>query len=460
MTRAVITLIISAFLLASGCASYKPMPLDPDESWMRLESISLEELVLEPGEAPDSDVGSLRPFDYSDGLSADEAAGLAVVMNPELRAFRLEQGIAEGQLVGAGLFPNPEVDTEYLSSPDTWAAEVDVAFDLAQALLTRGPEKERARLRVEEVRWEIADREWQLVNEVKLAFVDSVYWDEALSLNQTQKKVAERTLASIRARQAGGAATELDVILAEFDVTEIELRGTRLAGARRQSLQRLNTLLGLPPNHDTRLQKSEKPLAYRSIIGDAKLLAENMRARRPDLLAGERTYQVAEKELQLAYRKQFPRVHIGPSFETEEGEDSFGIGFSIEIPIFDRNQGEIAARLAERDQKRRLYIAALHRARAEIYAAWAEWEMLDAELGFYFSTVAPRLDDGLRLMEKVFQEGEIDLLQVLVFQGRALQSKREVLEQLRDFHRAGIEVEHAAGPTRPAAQYASSYPPK
>ncbi len=450
MIRTIIKLIVPVVLLTAGCASYERRPLSPDEEWRRLESISLEDLSAKPSKDQDADRRlPTRPFDYSDGLSMDEAAGLAVVLNPDLRVFRLEQGIAEGQLVGAGLLPNPEIDAKWLSEHGRWAGELDALFDLTEALLTRGPEREGARIRLEEVRWEIADREWKLVTKVRLAFTDLMYRDEALSLSQAQKGIAEHTLAGIKARKAHGVATELDVILSEADVTEIERREKRLAGERRRSLQRLNRLLGLPPEHDTRIQNAEKQLAYTALSGDVEALAEKIPFRRPDLLAAEKAYLVAEKELQVEYRKQFPRTRIGPSAERGEGDNFFGFGFSIEIPIFNRNQGEIATKLAERDQKRRSYIAALHDARAELYAKWAEWETLDADLDFYFSRVAPRLDRGLELTEKAFKEGEIDLLKVLVFQDRVLESKREILDTLLDFHRARIEAEEAMGPIRP-----------
>ena len=95
-------------LFATGCAVYEPKPLDPDEEWRRLEAVSLEELARGPAGDGNAGAGPHTAFNYSDGLSIDEAAGLAVVLNPDLRAFRFEKGIAEGQLVGAGLLPNPE----------------------------------------------------------------------------------------------------------------------------------------------------------------------------------------------------------------------------------------------------------------------------------------------------------------------------------------------------------------
>lgn len=439
-------LITAIVLVVTGCTMYRPMPLESEREWKRLESIRLQNLVTIPRDGEAIIDEKVASFIYSDGLSIDEAAGLAVILNPELRAFRMEKGIARGQLVEAGLLPNPEINSKWLTtiSPTSLAGEVDPLFNLTEALVTRGPKKERAHIRIEEVRWEIVDREWLLAKEARLAFIDLLYWDEAINLNQQEMGVVGETLRIIKARQARGATTELEVVVTEAEVAEKEVQGKRIAGKRKQSLQRLNQLLGLPPYHHTHIQKSKNPLSYSPIHGDIDTLTQRLYARLPDLLAAVQAYQGAEKELQIAYRKRFPLVRLGPAYEKEEGEDSLGLGFSLEIPL-NRNRGEIAIKSAERDQKRRLYISRLHEARGELYRVWAERETLDDELKYYFSEIAPKLDRGMELTEKAFRAGQLDILRVLVLQRRILESKREILKKLRDFHRLQVEVKRAAG---------------
>jgi outer membrane protein, heavy metal efflux system len=80
-------------------------------------------------------------------------------------------------------------------------------------------------------------------------------------------------------------------------------------------------------------------------------MAEKLRSQRPDLRQAEQAYLGAEKALQIAMRKQYPQFHIGPSYETGEGEDLLGVGLSLELPVFNRYQGDIFARRAERKKK-------------------------------------------------------------------------------------------------------------
>jgi hypothetical protein len=101
--------MVSLTLAAAGCATFQPKPILEQEVLRDLEAIQLEALQTavteqhqEPGAGP-------RSFDAANGLSADEAVAVSLFLNPDLRAFRKERGIAEGELITAGLLPNPEL---------------------------------------------------------------------------------------------------------------------------------------------------------------------------------------------------------------------------------------------------------------------------------------------------------------------------------------------------------------
>lgn len=439
--------VIATVLTMSGCSRYRPVPLYPDQAWARIEAIRIEDLSKSEMETTDP----TADFDYSDGLSEGEAASLAVVLNSEVRAFRMERGVANAQLIEAGLLPNPEIDTKWLTppiSPTQWAGEASALFDFTEALLSRGPRKARARIRVEEVRWEIADREWRLASETRGAFWDSVYFQEAIKLNLKQRELTEKTVLILRARKERGAGSELETLTAEIEQAKLELQAKRLAGEGKTALQTLNRLLGLPPNHATKLQNSINPLAYLPLAANREKLLENLRRSRPDLWAAEQAYLGSEKDLHLAHRKQFPRFALGPSYSGGDGErkGTFGLGFSFELPFFNRNQGEIALKTAQREQMRLQYVAKLQSARGEFHAVLTNLETLDGELKLFFTGIAPKLDRTLELTLSAFEKGELDVLQVVPVQERALETQRELLERLREFKRAQVDFARICGP--------------
>src|SRR5450432_3217718 len=90
-----------------GCANYKPKPLTtetvakhlavPDEQNLKIAASNINHPTLKPIQ-----------LDLSDGLSPDEAAILAVLINPDLVAQRDQRALAAAQILQAGILPNPQ----------------------------------------------------------------------------------------------------------------------------------------------------------------------------------------------------------------------------------------------------------------------------------------------------------------------------------------------------------------
>src|SRR5437867_9429924 len=91
-------ILVGIGLLCSGCASYEAEPLTPEavnraltppeNDALRVQAAALQHPILQPID-----------FNLADGLSPDEAAVLAVLVNPMLRAQRDKRVVAEAQLI-------------------------------------------------------------------------------------------------------------------------------------------------------------------------------------------------------------------------------------------------------------------------------------------------------------------------------------------------------------------------
>ena len=95
-----------------GCMSFQAKPIVPLDVLRDLQRVRLEGLTAV---APAPHDTPFPHFDLSDGLSADEAVAVALFLNPGLRAFRKERGVAEGEVVAAGVLPMPSFEVTWLS---------------------------------------------------------------------------------------------------------------------------------------------------------------------------------------------------------------------------------------------------------------------------------------------------------------------------------------------------------
>jgi outer membrane protein TolC len=71
--------------------------------------------------------------------------------------------------------------------------------------------------------------------------------------------------------------------------------------------------------------------------------------RRPDVLAALSDYGATESALQIEIAKQYPDIHLNTGYEYDQGLQKWGLlGFGVELPLLNRNEGPIAQAEARR----------------------------------------------------------------------------------------------------------------
>ena len=54
-------------------------------------------------------------------------------------------------------------------------------------------------------------------------------------------------------------------------------------------------------------------------------------------------YQASQSALQLEIARQYPDVQLGPGYEFDQGDNKWMLGLGVTLPVFNQNQGAIAA---------------------------------------------------------------------------------------------------------------------
>jgi outer membrane protein TolC len=225
------------------------------------------------------------------------------------------------------------------------------------------------------VLWE----EWQLIGKARLAVFDIIQ-DEKLrkvltAYHETLRDRFERgrnalgqgnvTLATV----APDLAAVSDTRKALFDL-ERDLDTHR---------HDLNAMLGLAPEVvlplKTQLQVLQvDPQAVMRALAD-------IANRRPDLIALQLGYRSQDEKFRGTIVGQFPALTFGPSYSRDTSDvRSFGPQLTMDLPIFDRNQGNIAIEKTTRDQLRAEFEARLSAAHSEVLASLATQRLLARQL--------------------------------------------------------------------------------
>lgn len=435
------SVLLCLTMAVAGCAPYEAEPLADRRILDELRAATLESagpaVALRKG---------VEPFDPADGLSEEEAVSLALSLNPGLRALRAGKGVAEAQLLAAGLYPDPELDASWLDRPDGTVLE----GSLLQLLPLAGEKrlrKEKAGLRLSEVDLEIGSAEWRLAQQVRITYGEALAAEEGVTVASQALRLRERLLGMVQTRQELGAVPPLEGALVSLDVAA-QRRAWRTAETERaQARQELNRLLGLGPKvvYALQAQGDPWPLGEKGSLPELAELEETALVHRLDLAAAQRAYEQAEKDLQLATRGQYPRLRIGPAYGAEEGERGFGIGAGVDLPLWNRNRGEIAEKLARRRQLAEEFRASLATLRADLARALADLAREDAMIRSYQEEVGPALNQALALVEENLNAGKVDAAALLLIQDRALDARREGLATRQAYRKAALCLDEVLG---------------
>lgn len=452
---------IAACTLLTGCVSYSPRPLEPRTELAALNARTLPlDRFVRTGPAADGRPTDTR-FDASDGLSDRELMALAVSINPDLQAARATLGETESLLVRANTLPNPEVGAA-MGAGILGAGGFKLDTDLLFEILRPGERRARvdaANATIAASQADILAREYELAARVRRATFEVLVAEQTVTILDQEERLRNQAVEIVRGRRDIGEANELDITSTELELLEIR-RDIRLAHVDLdQARLTLDRTVGLPPGFPLPLEQSGRSIDIPLVESVSNAwVDEQILDRRLDLKARAATYQVAEQELRLAISKQYPKLKIGPSFSHEGVSDNYlGIGASIEVPIFDRNQGEIAEKAAARDRVRAEYIADLHRLQSDAMAALSRVRAMRAEIDAQQQHLLPLLDRSQALFRGALAAKEMSVTDWVSAQQRGLRARRAYLDTLVTYRRALLEFEAATG--EPIATFAPSEPP-
>jgi outer membrane protein TolC len=448
-----------AVALLAGCATYRPAPLDEQtvreglQPPVRIATTELEHPLLPP-----------LAVDVADGLSPDEAAVLAVLGNAELRASRTRHGVAGAELIAAGILPNPQltVTADYPLHDDTGATTatgLGLSLEL-NALLTRGQDRSAAQAQLESVDLDLAWQEWQVAQEARLQTCRRAFLVRQLALARDEEEALRTNLRKLDEAADAHLVTET-VRSATIDAYRTA-RSTRLQIEARcdDARHEFNRVLGEAPDRVIEVQARGVPLlaaadsalaaglaaridSLHSVPGDSLLAV--FEGRRLDLAAFRLGYESQEHGLHAAVLRQFPRVGIGINRLVDTSDvHTLGPALTLDLPIFDRNQGEVRIARATREQLRAEYVARVFAARADVADLLQQMSHVRDQL-VNAEQALPELSRLVDVYAGALRVGQVDAMLYFDARTRRFATQLEALALRADLAELSVGLETVTG---------------
>jgi outer membrane protein TolC len=430
---------LALVLALTGCASYDALKL-PERA------------------APASSIEALKGgAAMTVPLRVADVVTLALLNSPDLLATRAQRGVAQAQLLQAGLAPNPNITGAILplaAGPgSTTAWNAGLTYDI-RTLVTLNSRRTAARYQAQTVNASLLWQEWQTAGQAQLLAVDIIAGDRTLALlQQTLDLVGGRARRSDAALAAGNAT----LATAAPDVAALQTAHTAVADQQRLQLGRrhqLNALLGLAPEAPLPLVTTPMlpPFDPAAIEREAAGLA----AHRPDLVALQLGYAAQDEKVRTAILMQFPNLVIGVTGGSDNANvRNIGPQIQIELPIFDHAQGLIATERATRQQLHDEYAARLAQATGQVSALLSEMALQEQQLA-----AAQRDLVGVQrtasLAQAAQRAGNIDERSALDLISAAVTKELEIAALQQSLLNQQVAIDTLVGAGMPAMQIGES----
>lgn len=440
---------VAVLLAAWGCTSYEKKPLRPDDL---LEQVRRTRALAAAGEG----TGDVPAVTFAKAVELLREHGPALV-----RARAAYRAAMEFSEVSTPL-PNPgiEVGPEFGFGPDITAHRVAPVGSLSFAIplsarLARQDDLNRLETAAAQVELLVKHREEYLRlrrawGALVLARRERAVSAELIALSRRSAEVGKRLVEA-------GQATALDVGLLELDLARAETveLDARLGDA--ETVSDLASVTGVAPESFAAIPADALP-GLDAPVPSAEEAVAFLVANHPELARIRAAYDVAEGGLRLEVSKQIPDLSFGVNGGGDPGEHKYSLGLTlgIDIPIFDRNQPEVARALARREEVRAQYEAALADALAGLERARARLAILLEKLDAVRTKVLARAKSQLDLAQKGLEAGVVEALQVLEAERSYRNASIEALAVEKEARAAWVDLEEAAG--RPLLLYPDEAP--
>ncbi|WP_457623330.1 TolC family protein [Persephonella sp.] len=342
---------------------------------------------------------------YSETLS--EILDFALKNSPSVKSFRYELKSAEGDVISAEKYPNPEVYIQFGRIYSQSESGFNLTeFSIHQQLRLWGIRSnavDEALLKKEALKYAYESFENQLIGDIYGKFYEALYLKELLRIKEEEFKLVRSIYEFVEKNYSLGEETKLNLLRAKRDLKITEIEFDQVKTDYLLKLQELSSLVGKE---------------IKNVKGDLRKIKDfhnyNI-AEIPEIKYLSKILKSIDKSIEL--QKSLAKPQIGIEFiagedAAELGKYEFGIGITSTIPVFNRNQGEIfklvnqKRSIVEKINQKKLIFS------NKINGYTKKYNILKDQVTQIEDDTIPSLKEALKLGEMSFKQRVITLFEL------------------------------------------------
>jgi cobalt-zinc-cadmium efflux system outer membrane protein len=382
-------------------------------------------------------------------ITLADAVQIFLKQNLQLVAARYDIDTAEAEKLTARLRPNPELSVGFADLPlnlsGPFVREQTYSYGISQTIELggkRGKRIDAANANSELARGQFQTVVWQLTNDLKKKFYTVLLAQSLLKLAEENQQTFAETIKHTAELYQFGEISGLDLKRLEVEKLKFD---TDVANSEKDyevAVRDLRFTLG----GDYRAMDIEVAgaLDYQPYEFSLSDLRDKSLAARPDLKAAQLSERAADASIRLQDAQRIPDVTLGAGVDqVPAGTSTYTFGVSIPLPVHDRNQGERAKALIEKQKAQNQQQLLANQVVSDVDKALVAFESQKRRVELYRTGVLTKVDEIQTLTEVALKAGESSTLELL----DAIRTRRDTLasyyQTLFDYESSLLDLELA-----------------
>jgi cobalt-zinc-cadmium efflux system outer membrane protein len=392
-------------------------------------------------------------------LSLDALVTEALEKNPELRFYEAEIAAAQAGRKTAGALANPEASAGIGQKRITGNGVSDEG--VAWSVSVMQPFEWPGRLGLRKA---IANRDIELAQlgyeRFKVALTGRVRtlaygWFAAQEKSAAAGEVAERFKALrevLVQRDPAGLTPLLETRVIEATELNAQRKASDALLAAQSALLELNQLRGIAP--DKKILIESAPLTFHPIVERQTLLVS---ARTNNFELRMRAVELAQQgfRVNLAKNERYPALSVGPTFTDEKvagtREQTIGVGISLPLPLWNRNDGNVAAANARQMQAEVSFNVTEREVQRQVLTAALTYETKLREMAKWRPDSVQHFKEAAELADRHYRLGAVPISTYVELQQQYLDAVEGLLDTKREAFEAAAQLELLTGLPLPLA---------
>ncbi|MDI9874029.1 TolC family protein [Flectobacillus rivi] len=393
-------------------------------------------------------------------ISLTHALKTATEQNPYMKVGALGVDASRADIVTAKLRPNPILNNQSLqalrpsqlaNNPKLLTGEsMQTWWQLTKEFQLSGQRKNRidyANQNVKLAEKEYAEFQRGLYTDVAFKWVEAWNTRKQIDLLKTAVNNID-TLVTINSyRFKKQIITETELYRTQLIAKQYKIQISELNQELRQQLNELQLMIGAKENLSI---STSADLGVDSFLKVDSLLADAY-ASRTDLQYFQTRQGVMESNIKLQQSLAFPKTEAGFIYNPQNTLPYFGIYATVELPFFDRNQGEIKKAKVQREQAITQIEAVQNTIRTEVQNASLQRETNQNNLKSY-ALITEQADQILKNVRYSYSVGGTTIIDFLEAQRSWLETQQQYTNLLHKYHQSQIQLLSVTGLINKLAQ--------